>query len=194
MPASALVWLRRDLRCHDHAALYHALRRFERVYCVFVFDTDILDALPTRGDRRVEFIHASVCALDEDLRALAARSGAPGGGLIVRHGTAVQCIVQLARSLGVREVLANRDYEPAALARDRRVADGLAACGIAFSDYKDQVLTSLLSVAQAIELSGLPPGSIPPALSSGAAWAARSGPACKAMRRSAAKTSRPARR
>ena len=140
MPASALVWLRRDLRCHDHAALYHALRRFERVYCVFVFDTDILDALPTRCDRRVEFIHASVCALDEDLRALAARSGAPGGGLIVRHGTAVQCIVQLARSLGVREVLANRDYEPAALARDRRVADGLAACGIAFSDYKDQVL------------------------------------------------------
>jgi hypothetical protein len=42
----ALVWLRRDLRCDDHAALYHALRRFERVYCAFVFDTDILDALP----------------------------------------------------------------------------------------------------------------------------------------------------
>lgn len=31
-----------------------------------------------------------------------------------------------------------------------------------YNDYKDQVLTSLLSVAQAIELSGLPPGSIPP--------------------------------
>ena len=61
--ASALVWLRRDLRCQDHAALYHALRRFERVYCAFVFDTDILDALPTRQDRRVEFIHASVVEL-----------------------------------------------------------------------------------------------------------------------------------
>jgi len=42
--------MRRDLRCDDHAALYHALRRFERVYCAFVFDTDILDALPTRSD------------------------------------------------------------------------------------------------------------------------------------------------
>ncbi len=100
MPRTALVWLRRDLRCDDHAALYHALRRFERVYCAFVFDTDILDALPTRSDRRVEFILASVAALDEELRQLAARSGAPGGGLIVRHGPAVACIVQLARESG----------------------------------------------------------------------------------------------
>ncbi|MBN9338518.1 MAG: deoxyribodipyrimidine photo-lyase, partial [Comamonadaceae bacterium] len=35
MAASALVWMRRDLRCDDHAALYHALRRYERVYCTF---------------------------------------------------------------------------------------------------------------------------------------------------------------
>ena len=138
--SSALVWLRRDLRCDDHAALYHALRCHTRVYCVFVFDTDILDALPSREDRRVAFIHASVLELHERLRQLAARSGAPGGGVIVRHGPAAQCIVQLAQSLGVQEVLTNRDYEPEAIARDRRVADALRAQGIAFSDYKDQVL------------------------------------------------------
>ena len=52
---AALVWFRRDLRTHDHAALYHALRSARRVWCVFVFDTQILDELP-RADRRVEFI------------------------------------------------------------------------------------------------------------------------------------------
>ncbi|MBS0466458.1 MAG: deoxyribodipyrimidine photo-lyase [Proteobacteria bacterium] len=140
MAPSALVWLRRDLRCDDHAALYHALRRFERVYCAFVFDTDILDALPTRSDRRVEFIHASVLELHAHLQQLAALSGASGGGLIVRHGPALQCIAQLAQELGVQEVLANRDYEPEAIARDQRVADALRTLGIAFSDYKDQVL------------------------------------------------------
>jgi deoxyribodipyrimidine photo-lyase len=140
MAPSALVWLRRDLRCADHAALYHALRRYERVYCAFVFDTDILDALPSREDRRVEFIHASVLELHARLQQLAAHSGAHGGGLIVRHGPAVPCIVQLAQELGVREVLANRDYEPQAIARDQRVAEALCALGIAFSDYKDQVL------------------------------------------------------
>jgi len=140
MAASALVWLRRDLRCDDHAALHYALRRYQRVYCAFVFDTDILDALPSRCDRRVEFIHASVLELHAQLQQLATRSGAAGGGLIVRHGPAVQCVVELAQELGVREVLANRDYEPEAIARDRRVAMSLRALGIAFSDYKDQVL------------------------------------------------------
>ncbi len=77
MPRTALVWLRRDLRCDDHAALYHALRRFQRVYCAFVFDTDILDALPTRCDRRVEFIHASVLELHQGLQQLACAQRRP---------------------------------------------------------------------------------------------------------------------
>ncbi len=141
MSRSALVWLRRDLRCHDHAALHDALRRFEQVHCVFVFDTDILEALRTRCDRRVEFIHASVLELHGALRDLAGRSGVTGGsGLLVRHGPAVPSVVALARSLGVQEVLATRDYEPAARERDRLVAQGLHAHGIAFSLHKDQVL------------------------------------------------------
>jgi deoxyribodipyrimidine photo-lyase len=38
----ALVWLRRDLRCDDHAALHNALTKARQVCAVFVFDTDIL--------------------------------------------------------------------------------------------------------------------------------------------------------
>ena len=139
-PSRALVWIRRDLRCDDHAALYHALRRFDQVHCLFVFDTDILEALPSRQDRRVEFIHASVLQLHEMLQALAERSGVQGAGLIVRHGPAADCVVALAQSLGVQEVLTHRDYEPQAIARDRRVQQDLQISGIAFSDYKDQVL------------------------------------------------------
>lgn len=140
MTTSALVWLRRDLRCDDHAALYHALRRYQRVYCAFVFDTDILNGLHSREDRRVEFIHESAVELHQTLKQLALESGAPGGGLIVRHGTAQECIVQLAQDLAVQEVFANRDYEPQAMARDQRVAQALLERGIAFSDYKDHVL------------------------------------------------------
>ena len=78
-PSAALVWFRRDLRCTDHAALYHALRRHARVYCAFVFDTDILDALPSRCDRRVEFILDSVHELHRSLQQLALENGAKGG-------------------------------------------------------------------------------------------------------------------
>ena len=38
-----LVWFGRNLRCFDHAALYTALNQSKRLYCLFVFDTDILD-------------------------------------------------------------------------------------------------------------------------------------------------------
>ena len=76
---AGLVWFRRDLRTTDHAALYHALRQCARVYCVFVFDRTILDALP-RTDLRVDFIRSAVEDLDTDLRTLC---GHPEGGLMV---------------------------------------------------------------------------------------------------------------
>ena len=77
---AGLVWLRRDLRTDDNAALTLALRSCRRVFCCFVFDRDILDPLP-RADRRVEFIRESLVDLDAGLRQLAGR---PGAGLIVR--------------------------------------------------------------------------------------------------------------
>ena len=67
---TGLVWFRRDLRAHDHAALHHALLQCQQVHCVFVFDSDILDPC-RRKDRRVEFIRESLVELDGRLRALA---------------------------------------------------------------------------------------------------------------------------
>ena len=65
--AKALVWFRRDLRDYDHAALYHALKSSDQVYCAFVFDTKILELLTDKADRRVEFIWESVRALKSSI-------------------------------------------------------------------------------------------------------------------------------
>ncbi|MES2889304.1 MAG: deoxyribodipyrimidine photo-lyase [Pseudomonadota bacterium] len=131
---AALVWFRRDLRTDDQAALYHACRAARRVYCVFVFDTEILASLP-RADRRVEFIHGSVQALDADLRAQA-----PGSGLIVLHAASTEAIPRLAQDLKVQAVYINHDDEPQALARDARVRGLLAHQGIALHSSKDHVV------------------------------------------------------
>ncbi|MDY7579485.1 deoxyribodipyrimidine photo-lyase [Herbaspirillum sp. RTI4] len=133
---SSLVWFRRDLRIDDHAALYYALRQSERVYCAFVFDTDILQPLLDAGsasDRRVDFIHASITELDAALRAA-------GGGLIVRHAAAVTDIPALAEELGVSAVFVNHDYEPQALTRDRHIAEALKSTGKQLVSSKDQVV------------------------------------------------------
>ncbi len=130
------MWFRRDLRAHDNAALHKALASCSQVHCVFVFDRTILDRLPTRRDRRVEFIRESLACLDENLRRLAG----PHAGLIVRHGFAAPEIERVARELGVDAVFANHDYEPAALARDAACARALTQAGIALHTFKDQVV------------------------------------------------------
>jgi deoxyribodipyrimidine photo-lyase len=129
----SLVWLRRDLRLHDHAALYHALKSSRAVHAAFVFDTDILDALPSRADRRVEFIHASVAALKREFEA-------QGATLHVLHGPAEKKLPELARALKAQAVFCNRDYEPAAMRRDEIMAQTLASEGVAFHACKDQVV------------------------------------------------------
>src|SRR4051812_8443365 len=115
---AALVWLRRDLRASDHAALHHALKAARRVWCLFVFDRDILDPLLAAGraaDRRVEFIHDSLVALDADLRAMATTAGAPSTDrvrLLVRQGHAVEEVAAAAEALHVQAVYASHDDEP----------------------------------------------------------------------------------
>ena len=129
----SLVWFRRDLRDYDHAALYHALKNSTEVYCVFVFDTNILDDLDNRIDRRVEFILESVLELKASLEA-------KGGDLIVLHGSAPHEIVALANTLKIEAVFVNHDYEPSAIARDAKIADQLQHTNIAFHHFKDHVI------------------------------------------------------
>ena len=129
----SVVWFRRDLRCFDHAALYAALTQSRRVYCAFVFDREILDRLPRRDDRRVEFIWHSVRELQQEL----ARHG---GGLLALHGHAREEIPALATRLKADAVFTNHDYEPAAVERDRAVSAALARAQIGFVTCKDQVI------------------------------------------------------
>lgn len=129
----SLVWFRRDLRDYDHAALYHALKNSTQVYCVFVFDTDILNALKDKADRRVEFIWESVKELKTALQA-------KRGDLMVLHGNAREEVPALALQLGVQAVFTNHDYEPAAIARDLLVTQRLQPHQISLHHYKDQVI------------------------------------------------------
>ena len=121
------------MRCFDHAALHAALTRSRRVYCAFVFDREILDRLPGRDDRRVEFIWHSVRELQQEL-------GRHGGGLTVVHGRAGEEIPALAARLKADAVFANHDYEPPAVARDAAVSAALVRDGVRFITSKDQVI------------------------------------------------------
>jgi len=129
----SLFWFRRDLRDLDNAGLYYALASSRQVCCAFVFDREILDALPAGPDRRVAFIRESVIELQESLRRR-------GGDLVVLHGRAAEEIPALARRLAAGAVFANEDYEPAAIRRDAAVEKALAADGRILHLAKDHAV------------------------------------------------------
>lgn len=132
-PAIVLFWFRRDLRLTDNAALYRALRHGLPVQPVFIFDRHILDELKDRADRRVEFIHQQITAIDQQLQQ-------QGAALDVRYGTPEEVWPQLLETYNVKAVYTNHDYEPYARQRDTTVSVLLGQKGINFYSFKDQVI------------------------------------------------------
>jgi deoxyribodipyrimidine photo-lyase len=129
----ALMWFRRDLRAEDNAALSRALNEAAAVYCVFVFDSEILETLPSTCDRRVEFIWHSLVELKSSLRAL-------GGDLNVLYGRARDVIPAFSLKHQIQAVYTNHDYEPVALDRDHDVAARVRAQPCDWNAFKDQVI------------------------------------------------------
>jgi deoxyribodipyrimidine photo-lyase len=131
--ARSLVWLRRDLRLHDHHALAQALRQSDFVQVVFIFDRDILDPLEDKQDLRLEFIW-------ESLREIQAKLESLGGCLWVAHAQATSVILNMVEAMQAEAVFTNEDYEPLAKLRDSKLESELEAKGVDFHKFKDQVV------------------------------------------------------
>jgi deoxyribodipyrimidine photo-lyase len=128
-----LFWFRRDLRLVDNTGLYHALAENQNVLPLFIFDTDILDKLSDKADRRVSFIHKALGNLQ--LQLINA-----GSTLLVRIGNPPEVFKQLTDDYNIKALYANHDYEPEAISRDQKIADFLKSKGIPFYTFKDQVI------------------------------------------------------
>jgi deoxyribodipyrimidine photo-lyase len=129
----ALFWHRRDLRLHDNAGLYHALKSGYEVLPVFIFDHTILSQLDDKADRRVEFIHEAISEMQTQMVAM-------GSTMVVRYGNPTEVWQQLSTEYDIAEVYTNHDFEPLAIARDSAVGEFLNTKGIAFYTYKDHCI------------------------------------------------------
>lgn len=128
-----IFWFRRDLRLEDNVGLYHAIQSGLKVIPVFIFDTDILNRLQDKKDRRVDYIHQALQRIHKELKK-------HNSGLYVYHGTPMQVLKKIIQDFNVDKVFCNRDYEPKAIQRDREIADFLLKHHIQLKDFKDQVI------------------------------------------------------
>lgn len=131
--ATTIFWFRRDLRLNDNRGLSEALKGEYPVLAVFIFDTEILNQLEDKSDKRVDFIHQALFDLNKQLQE-------KGSSLLVLHGNPIEEISKLTKKYKINRVITNRDYEPYARERDESVRTMLHSYNIEFQTFKDQVI------------------------------------------------------
>lgn len=138
----SLVWLRRDLRLHDHAALAKALEADGQVQPVFVFDTDILKRFSIKKDRRLTFIMQALWKIHADL-------AKKNSGVLLLHGSAREILPKISHILNVKQVVVAEDFEPETIKRDKAVKDALTEQKIGFTQVLDHLVFSPQDVLKA---------------------------------------------
>ena len=128
-----LFWFRRDLRLIDNHGLYEALQSELPVLPIFIFDTNILDKLENKEDKRVDFIFQALEKLNEYLEK-------QGKSIQIFYGKPLEIYENLSQQYEIGNVFCNEDYEPYAIKRDQEIADFLASKNINFYQFKDQVI------------------------------------------------------
>ena len=124
---TAILWLRRDLRVHDHPALEAARRHAEHLVPVFCFDERLLRGRHASGPR-TQFLLECLADLDRSLRARGSR-------LVVRHGLPEHELPALARDVNASSLHFSGDVSGFARARDARVAAALGQAGVTVHEH-----------------------------------------------------------
>ncbi len=123
---NVLVWLKRDLRVHDHPALTLAAG-LGAVLPVYVVEPELW-AEADASARQWEVVAESLADLREALAGL----GAP---LVVRVGEAVQVLARLCKRHGVTRIVSHEETGNLwTYARDRRVAAWARSVGIEWTE------------------------------------------------------------
>lgn len=130
--AHALIWLRRDLRLDDNPALEAALRAGQSPVFVYVHAPDE-EAPWAPGAASRAWLHRSLLALDADLRSRGSR-------LVIRQGESLSEIEKLIGETRAEALYWNRLYEPASIARDTRIKQGLKSRGLTVESFNAALL------------------------------------------------------
>ena len=110
---TSVLWLRRDLRLHDHPALLAAADSADDVVPLFVLDDAVRGP---SGAPRLAFLYRC-------LRELEVRTG---GALRVLQGRPEEVVPRVAQQVGATSVHVSSDHAPYGRGRDERVRAALA--------------------------------------------------------------------
>ncbi|WP_394196656.1 cryptochrome/photolyase family protein [Litoreibacter albidus] len=124
-----LFWMRRDLRLSDHEGLSAAAETGRPVIPVFVMD-EVVETHGAAPKWRLGLGVEHFAGVLQDI----------GSRLILRRGPALDVLRDLVSETGAGAVWWSRAYDPAAVARDKKVKGALSDDGIDAQSFKGHVL------------------------------------------------------
>ena len=128
-PDVQVVWFKRDLRVHDHAALTTAVDTGAPVLPLYVIEPSLLSH-PHTAPRHVELVLDGLADLRESLAGL----GAP---LVVRVGEVVDVLEDLSTQIAIETVHSHEEFGVLATwERDRDVASWCRARGVRLREHR----------------------------------------------------------
>jgi deoxyribodipyrimidine photo-lyase len=130
---TTILWFRQDLRLADNPALTAALADASPVIPVYIFAPEEEGDWAPGGASRW-WLHRSLQNLAEALAACGSR-------LCLRSAKdSLSVLLALAKDCGATRIVWNRRYEPAIIARDRRIKASLADSGLATETFNGRLL------------------------------------------------------
>ena len=128
---TTIHWFRNDLRLADNPALMHAVEQ-GAVIPVFIWSPDDHGKWSPGGASQW-WLHQSLTSLSASLEKIGSR-------LILQQGDPLEILKDLAETATAESVVWNRRYEPALIAADKRVKQGLAEVNIDVQSFNGALL------------------------------------------------------
>jgi deoxyribodipyrimidine photo-lyase len=134
-----IVWLRNDLRVHDHPALATALADADHIVPMFIFSDHLLKGRHSSSNRN-RFLLECLADLKQSLLSL-------GGDLVIRSGDAATELQKLADEVNADAIYYSADYTPFAIKRDKHVKASLSD-SLSFRSFPGRLAVSALDRLQ----------------------------------------------
>jgi deoxyribodipyrimidine photo-lyase len=114
----SIVWIRRIMRLEDNMIIEKALQESEKLVFVFVFDSLVLKNFKNPEDRRLSFITKTLESIDSKLAKIGAK-------IHILYGDPIEEIPVFAKKYNAKKIFTEKDFEPYALSRDKKISDSL---------------------------------------------------------------------
>lgn len=125
-----IVWLKRDLRTHDHAAFAAAETDGSPYLVVYLFEPSIM-AHPDTSDRHLQFIYQSILDMNRSLKS------SSGGAVGMYYSEALDLFTHLSSRYTIRQIFSYQESgTQITWDRDKTVATFLNAKGIKWTQFQ----------------------------------------------------------